>query len=231
MSQSPGSPLDGDIDLQLDVETTGVLGWRAARNLATKGFCNIYIDQNSEHCDQFLKWTQDGQDVDFTLAQVLNEAIAEVERGLVVLREEAVEIRQGLLGQSGSRCIAELVGEKGHDEEDSSPKRLLALAQLLRKVGKEVQQYSGEFGLHHSRQCNALVHEAGDPTSQEASADLTDQQVLTWLHALANTRLMAILFMGPCAGTLNLQLHHDNEAAIHSIEVPVGSLVLVRPDL
>lgn len=139
--------------------------------------------------------------------------------------QPAFQIAEGLLGPEGSARIAELdpPGEGSSDGES-----LRNLDEKISQIGSSMMQ-ADHIGLDISRRTNTIVHEAG--AAEDDTPPLTERIVSKWLAQFQCHRVMAILFIGPSKGTLELRPHENDDTEPFEVRAVPGMLVLLRPDI
>lgn len=183
------------------------IGSAVFEKLALKGFCVIDVGLN--YIDDILR---DVQNID---------AAGRFHRPHPVLTG-------GLLGKEGSAEIAEL------DLPDTAPDKRIDGASIRRLddmvgyMGAVIQPWCPMLGFEITTRSPGLLHRAG--LSRGDDPHMSEVEGHKWLRQFWWHRIMAILFLGPGTGVLEL-LPFGQETDVHEIPARASTLVFVRPDI
>jgi polyketide synthase-associated protein len=164
-------------------------------------------------------------------ASDLKDALAEA-RGLKEhgrFYQPAFQIMEGLLGPEGSCRIAELEPPEKEANETRDGRALRKLDMKITTVGLDMMPYADQLGLGISHRTNSIVHEAG--AAEDDTPPLTEKVVTKWLVQFMTHRVMAILFLGPSKGTLEVRPYENDDTEAFEVRAVPGMLVLLRPDM
>lgn len=175
-----------------------------AQNLAVKGFC--VLNPGFEQ-DVLQKALEDARDLDF---YSVNSAILE-----------------GLLGAEGSSSVADLQAA-GEGEEQSGGETIRGMDNTLTRIGYLLEPYFGQLDLDLTHRSAAVVHQAGD--AEDVTPPLNEIEVSKWQSQFIRHRLMAIIFLGPSGGTLEMQPYDTEFTEPHVVKVQPGTTVILRAD-
>jgi len=89
--------------------------------------------------------------------------------------------------------------------------------------------YADQLGLAISHRTNTIVHEAG--AAEDDTPPLTEKVVTKWLSQFQCHKVMAILFLGPSKGTLEVRPYENDDTEAFEVRAVPGMLVLLRPDI
>mmetsp|Transcript_107036 Transcript_107036/g.332582 ORF Transcript_107036/g.332582 Transcript_107036/m.332582 type:complete len:1168 (+) Transcript_107036:124-3627(+) len=157
------------------------------------------------------------------------EALAEVKQMSDVGRfnRPSDEVVEGLLGPGGSTRMVTVEVEPGSDDANSPIERLdsemLSWATLLEPL---TYPY---FGFQLSTRSPGYLLEGGQGT-EEPPAQFSAAECMKWLNVFQWHRIMCIFFLGPSAGTLEMQ-PFDDVSGGHTIPTYPGMWVLLRADM
>lgn len=140
--------------------------------------------------------------------------------------QPAFQVMEGLLGPEGSNRIAELDPESPDFVIGDSLKKL---QDQLEKVGNEVIPFMSALSADVSFRTNTILHEAG--AAEDETPPLVEKDVAKWLGQFSKHKLMAIIFLGPSKGTLELRPYHNDETETFEVRSVPGMMVLLRPDM
>jgi polyketide synthase-associated protein len=133
----------------------------------------------------------------------------------------------GLLGDAGSARIADMESNT-EEQARSEGESLVAVDNTLTKMGYIIEPYVHRLGFDMTHRSVAVVHQVGEP--DEDTPPLDEQEVSKWQEQFLRHKIMAIVFIGPKVGTLELQPYDAEDAEVHKIKTTPGTVVLVRAD-
>mmetsp|Transcript_88723 Transcript_88723/g.215053 ORF Transcript_88723/g.215053 Transcript_88723/m.215053 type:complete len:1046 (+) Transcript_88723:81-3218(+) len=182
------------------------VGYLMAQNLAVKGFCVVNPG------------FEDG---------VLSQAVEDA-RDMDYYRVNAA-VMQGLLGPEGSASLADLA-RPGEEEEEASPghETLKGMDTTLTRLGYLLEPYFPQLDLDLTHRSAAVVHQSGD--AEDVTPPLNEQMVSKWQSQFIRHRLMAIIFLGPKGGTLEMQPYGTELAEPFTVKTLPGTTVVLRAD-
>jgi len=190
-----------DVDLRdIPPESVGPL---VVQNLSIKGFC--VLDPGFE-------------------GVALDRAVTDAEA--LNFYEVNGTVADGLLGPEGSASVADL--EATPEAEEGIGVDLRMLDHAVTRIGYMLQPYVGLANLSFSHRSAGVVHRAGDVLGEPP--ELTEAEVSKWQTQFLRHRLMAILFLGPEVGRLELEPYDAKDADPFVLETTPGTLVVLCPD-
>jgi polyketide synthase-associated protein len=137
-------------------------------------------------------------------------------------------IADGLLGDAGSASIADMESAIEDDSARSEGENLVAVDHTLTKMGRLIENHVDRLGFTMSHRSSAVVHQVGEP--DEDTPPLNEREVTKWQSQFLRHKIMAIVFMGPKVGTLELQPFDTEDAEPVKVKTTPGTIVLVRAD-
>lgn len=183
-----------------------------AHSLAKNGYCVI-----------------EGQQDEWRHAAAMGE-VEELDASGKFARTPA-EIVDGLLGADGSLRIAQVdtIRDENVTEDQMSTLQLLDLhLGAYCAALEENSMHLLGFNMHTRSQ--GLIHEAGTSASVGPPMPLDAQTALQWLDRFQWRRVIALHFLGPSSGMLEMR-PFDLDSGSHSLPVEPGMWVLVRADM
>jgi polyketide synthase-associated protein len=195
-----------DIDLAETPDAS--IGADIMEQLANKGFSMINLG------------LEDG-----ILAQALEEAKNMSDR----FEQPCFQVMEGLLGPEGSCRIAEMDAPDS-DIESSELPALKRLDLQISEVGRDLLPYAEQHGfIQVSHRTNTIIHEHG--AAEDDTPPLTEKVVTKWLSQFQRHQIMAILFLGPSKGTLELRPYDVDDMDAFEVRTAPGMLVMLRPEI
>jgi len=154
-------------------------------------------------------------------ATVLNEAAEEARQleNLGRFNQPPSMIAEGLLGSEGSAQVAEL--KRGVEDGET----LRSLKDDVAAVAKKMQEYG--IGPNFSHLSEFLIHLSGSPSEE---VPLSAKEAYTWLGLFERARIVAILFLGPSKGTIELCPYFEDSEPF-DVKVFPGMMLMVRSDI
>jgi polyketide synthase-associated protein len=176
--------------------------------LQTKGFCLI-----GDSCEE----------------AVLQQARAEVE---TLEEQERLNtpnslVQNGLLGLTGSAKIIELELTDLDTGANNDGEALGTLDRTMWSLVKSFAPYQGACGLECSSRSNAVVHQTGECFFDDV--EISDLDAHKWSSIFIRQKVLALIFLGPGEGTLELA-PYDDDAIPTEINTYPGLAVLLRTD-
>jgi polyketide synthase-associated protein len=178
------------------------IGQAVVGQLAVKGFCTVDLGIDAGD-----------------LKQAVEEAT-----NMSAYYQPAFQIMEGLLGPEGSCQIAEM-----EDVEMSDYPFLKKLDERLSQVGSDIMPSAEQLGFDISHRTNTIVHKAG--TADDDTPALTEKIVSKWFSQFTRHQVMAIVFLGPSKGTLELRPYDTDDTDAFEVRAVPGMLCLLRPDI
>lgn len=199
-------------DVTLGQIPSECVGLEIANKLASTGFCVIAAGFEEGTVDQ---------------------ALAEIKEFDPEQRWQKVNsiVQDGLLGAEGSCSIAELESPDLDDETRSDGEVLMKLDHTMTHVGLMMEPYLCLLGFDVSHRSLAVVHRAGEPDESEDAAPLSEKQASKWLAQFLCHKLMVLVFLGPTAGTLELQPYETEDTEPHVAQTLFARSVVHRHKL
>jgi len=194
-------------DVVLKEAPSGAIGQSLVNQLGVKGFCTVDLGLEA---GVLKKATEDAKEL--------------MTQGKFY--QPAFQIMEGLLGPEGSSKVAELDPDVPDLEIGEA---LKTLDSELHKVGSEVIPFMGNIGADVSHRTATVLHETG--AADDETPPLTEKEVAKWLGQFSKHKLMAIIFLGPSKGTLELRPYNNNETESFEVRSLPGMMVLLRPDM
>jgi len=199
------SPKAGQVDIVIGEVPADAVGSQVAQDLVIKGFC--VLSPGFEEA-ALKKAQEDAAALDF---YQVNSLVAD-----------------GLLGPEGSSWVADLDSDLD-DESRKDGEHLRAMDHAMTRIGYILEPYFDSIGFNITHRSSAVLHQAGE--AEEKTPDLTEAAVSKWQSQFLRHKLMAIIFLGPKAGSLVLQPFGALEAEPYEVKTLPGTMVLLRPDL
>jgi len=192
------------VDVAIGEVPADAVGSLVAQNLAVKGFCVL----NPGFDDAALERAQgDTKELDF---YQVNAHVAD-----------------GLLGPEGSSLVADLDSDLD-DEARKEGENLRAMDHAMTRMGYILEPYFDDIGLNITHRSAAVLHQTGQ--AEEETPCLTELEVSKWQSQFIRHKLMAVIFLGPMTGSLELQPFGALDAEPYEVKTPPGTLVILRPD-
>lgn len=191
----------GNYDVVLGEVPAESVGYLIAQNLAVKGFCVINPGFEDGVLSQAV---EDAKDLDY---YKVNAAVL-----------------QGLLGPEGSSSVADL----DSPEVKTGGETIRGMDGTLTRLGYLIEPYFGLLDLDVTHRSAAVIHESGD--AEDVTPPLNEHMVSKWQSQFIRHRLMAVIFLGPKGGTLELQPYGTESADPHMITTVPGTTVVLRAD-
>jgi len=129
-------------------------------------------------------------------------------------------IADGILGGEGSAHVAELGA--------LSKESLQAVDSAITSIGHIVAPHIGYIGIDMTHRSPATVSRAGE--LDEGAPDLTEQAVSKWQAQFLRQKIMAVVFLGPRQGFLELLPYDEEEMETCQVRTVPGMIVLLRAD-
>mmetsp|Transcript_107589 Transcript_107589/g.335473 ORF Transcript_107589/g.335473 Transcript_107589/m.335473 type:complete len:924 (-) Transcript_107589:120-2891(-) len=186
------------------------LAGRIAGCLFSKGYCVCNLNVKED-----------------TLKEALQNATA-LEEGSR-FRPCPVLLPEALLGEEGSCTICELQGDPEEQVAQDGP-GLAAADQALSKVARLLVPLGEDLGIKVESRSFGLLHSFGQRDEDEDPPPMTEFECQKWLQQLVKAPLMALLFLGPAGGKLELQPFKHGEAPAVEVPVEPGTTVILRAD-
>jgi polyketide synthase-associated protein len=137
------------------------------------------------------------------------------------------QVLDGLLGEEGSRQIAQVAG-LSEEEEDADAENLYRVNDAMKRLSECLPLE--DLGLPSPMVKTLMtIHQGGE--SMGAAPEMTIEECRKWLNIFLRARIMLLTFLGPHEGTLELQLYSDPEALPVEIRTVPGMTVVLRCDL
>lgn len=194
---------NGQLDVDLRNVPPEAVGPLIVQSLSIKGFCVLDPGFDEAALDRAVT---DAEALDF---YEVNGAVAD-----------------GLLGLEGSASVADLA--IAPEAEQGVGSDLSILDHAVTRIGYMLQPYVGLANINFSHRSAGVVHRVGDVVAEPP--ELTEAEVSKWQTQFLRHRLMAILFLGPEVGRLELEPYEARDVEPFVVDTPPGTLVILCPD-
>jgi polyketide synthase-associated protein len=143
-------------------------------------------------------------------------------------------IQEGLLGPDGSSRIVmmqptDLDGGEAAQALDGHGLRDVDL--LMWALGKVIEPHQESIGMNCGARSPGVVHHTGVLETDDVDGDveLNDEEATRWLPIFVRQKILALVFLGPSHGSLELR-PYDDDAHPFELTLTPGVAMLVRTD-